>query len=125
MALGLGISLALYLVLQLGFLVAVPPTELRQGWQALRLTAHGGPLVAVALSLGFGGLATLLLTDAVISPSGTAMTYMATAARLNWMLGHCRLLPSPFAQLNRAGVPSVALIASLLIGLLLLQGGPS
>jgi amino acid transporter len=125
MALGLGISLAIYLVLQLAFLVAVPPSELQQGWHALRLTAHGGPLVALALGLGFGGLATLLLTDAVISPSGTAMTYMATAARLNWMLSRCRLLPSAFSHINRAGVPSVALIASLLIGLLLLLGGTS
>jgi amino acid transporter len=125
MALGLGISLAIYLVLQLAFLVAVPPSELQQGWQALRLTSHGGPLVALALGLGFGGLATLLLTDAVISPSGTAMTYMATAARLNWMLSRCRLLPSAFSHINRAGVPSVALIASLLIGLVLLLGGPS
>jgi amino acid transporter len=125
MALGLGISLAIYLVLQLVFLVAVPPTELSQGWQALGLTAHAGPLVAVVLSLGFGGLATLLLTDAVISPSGTAMAYMATAARLNWMLSHCRLLPAPFAHINRSGVPSVALIASLVIGLLALLGGTS
>jgi amino acid transporter len=125
MALGLGISLAIYLVLQLAFLVAVPPAELSQGWQALRLTAHGGPLVAVVLSLGFGGLATLLLTDAVISPSGTAMAYMATAARLNWMLSHCRLLPAPFAHINRSGVPSVALITSLVIGLLALLGGTS
>jgi amino acid transporter len=125
MALGLAISLAIYLVLQLAFLVAVSPADLGQGWQALRLTAHGGPLVAVALSLGLGGVATLLLTDAVVSPSGTAMAYLATAARLNWMLGRCRLLPAPFAHINRAGVPSVALIASLLIGLLLLLGGPS
>ena len=125
MALGLVISLAIYLVLQLSFLVAVPPAELSQGWSALRLSGHGGPLVAVALGLGFGGLATLLLTDAVISPSGTAMAYRATAARLNWMLSRCRLLPSPFSLINRAGVPSLALITSLLIGLLLLQGGPS
>ncbi len=86
------VPLAIYLVLQLAFLVAVPPAELSQGWAALQLTAHGGPLVAVALGLGFGGLATLLLTDAVISPSGTAMAYMAPAARLN-----CRIWPAPIA----------------------------
>lgn len=58
-------------------------------------------------------------------PQRHRQAYTATAARLNWMLGRCRLLPSPFSHINRAGVPSVALITSLLIGLLLLLGGAS
>jgi amino acid transporter len=125
MGIGLAISLLIYLVLQLAFLLAVPPPLLAQGWGGLQLTAHGGPLVAVALGLGLNGLATLLITDAVVSPSATAMAYMGTAARVNWMLARCRLLPAPFAHINRAGVPSVALASTVLIGLLLLQGGPS
>jgi amino acid transporter len=125
MGLGLAISLLIYLVLQLAFLLAVPPPLLAQGWGRLQLTAHGGPLVAVALGLGLSGLATLLIADAVVSPSATAMAYMGTAARVNWMLARCRLLPAPFAHINRAGVPSVALAATVLIGLVLLQGGPS
>jgi len=125
MGIGLAISLLIYLVLQLAFLLAVPPPLLAQGWGGLQLTAHGGPLVAVALGLGLSWLATLLITDAVVSPSATAMAYMGTAARVNWMLARCRLLPAPFAHINRAGVPSVALASTVLIGLLLLQGGPS
>lgn len=125
MGIGLAISLLIYLMLQLAFLLAVPPPLLAQGWGRLQLTAHGGPLVAVALGLGLSGLATLLITDAVVSPSATAMAYMGTAARVNWMLARCRLLPAPFAHINRAGVPSVALAATVLIGLVLLQGGPS
>jgi len=125
MGIGLAISLLIYLLLQLAFLLAVPPPLLVQGWGRLQLTAHGGPLVAVALGLGLSGLATLLITDAVVSPSATAMAYMGTAARVNWMLARCRLLPAPFSHINRAGVPSVALAATVLIGLVLLQGGPS
>ena len=125
MGIGLAISLLIYLLLQLAFLLAVPPPLLVQGWGRLQLTAHGGPLVAVALGLGLSGLATLLITDAVVSPSATAMAYMGTAARVNWMLARCRLLPAPFSHINRAGVPSVALAATVLIGLVLLHGGPS
>jgi len=125
MGIGLAISLLIYLLLQLAFLLAVPPPLLVQGWGRLQLTAHGGPLVAVALGLGLSGLATLLITDAVVSPSATAIAYMGTAARVNWMLARCRLLPAPFSHINRAGVPSVALAATVLIGLVLLQGGPS
>jgi amino acid transporter len=124
MALGLGISLAIYLVLQLAFLVAVPPEQLSSGWDALRLTAHGGPLVALAVGLGFGWMAKLLLLDAVISPSATAMAYMGAAARVGWAMGREQLLPGALSRLNRQAVPSVALLFSLGLGVLLLLSGP-
>ena len=125
MALGLGISLAIYLVLQLAFLVAVPPELLAGGWAQLRLTAHGGPLVAIALGLGLGWVVTLLLSDAVISPGATGLTYLGVSARVGWMMGRCGLLPAGLGRLNRQAVPAVALLCSLAIGLLLLLGGPS
>ncbi|MCP9791173.1 APC family permease [Vulcanococcus limneticus Candia 3F8] len=125
MGLGLGISLAIYLVLQLAFLVAVPPELLAGGWAQLRLTAHGGPLVAVALGLGLGWVVTLLLSDAVISPGATALTYLGVSARVGWMMGRCGLLPAGLGRLNRQAVPAMALLWSLAIGLLLLLGGPS
>jgi len=124
MALGLGISLAIYLMLQLAFLVAVPPDQLSDGWGALRLSAHGGPLVALALGLGFGWMAKLLLLDAVVSPSATAMAYMGAAARVGWAMGHEQLLPAGLRRLNRQAVPSVALLVSLTLGVLLLLSGP-
>ena len=125
MALGLGISLGLYLLLQLAFLVAVPPEALKDGWAQLQLTAHGGPLVAIALGLGMGWVVALLLSDAVISPGATAMTYLGASARLAWMMGRLRLLPGALSRLNRQAVPGPALLWSLLIGLVLLLGGPS
>ncbi len=125
MALGLGISLAIYLVLQLAFLVAVPPEQLAGGWARLRLTAHGGPLVALAMGLGLGWVSRLLLLDAVVSPSATAMAYMGASARVSWMMGRCGLLPGGFGRLNRQAVPSVALLVSLSMGVLMLLSGPS
>ena len=125
MALGLGLSLGIYLLLQLGFLVAVPPEALQNGWSALRLTAHGGPLVAIAMGLGMGWVVALLLSDAVISPGATAMTYMGVSARVAWMMGRLGLLPAAMARLNRQAVPAVALLWSLLIGAAMLLGGPS
>ena len=125
MALGLGISLAIYLVLQLAFLVAVPPPLLAQGWGPLTLSAHGGPLVALALGLGLAWVAKLLLLDAVISPSATGMAYMGAAARVSWMMGRCGVLPRPLARLNRQAVPAPALLLSLAFGILMLLLGPS
>ena len=125
MALGLGISLAIYLLLQLAFLVSVPPAALQGGWSQLTLTAHGGPLVALSLGAGLGWAARLLLLDAAISPTATAMAYLGAASRVGWMMGRCGLLPAPLAALNRQQVPAPALLVSLAIGVLLLLGGPS
>lgn len=125
MALGLGLSLAIYLVLQLALLVSVPPAALGQGWGRLELSAHGGPLVALAMGAGLGWVARLLLLDALISPSATAMAYLGAASRVGWMMGRCQLLPRPLSRLNRRQVPGVALLTSLVAGVLMLLMGPS
>ncbi len=125
MALGLGICLGIYLVLQLAFLVAVAPDQIMAGWGHLSLTAHGGPLIAIALGGGLLWVANLLLLDAVVSPSATAMAYMGVSGRVSWMMGRCGLLPNVFERLNRKAVPWVALCSSLVIGVAMLFGGPS
>jgi amino acid transporter len=125
MALGLGICLLIYLVLQLAFLVAVSPEQIAAGWDHLNLTAHGGPLVAIALGGGLIWVANLLLVDAVVSPSATAMAYMGVSGRVSWMMGRCGLLPNAFERLNRKAVPWVALFSSLVIGIAMLFSGPS
>lgn len=124
MALGLGICLLIYLVLQLAFLVAVQPDQVAGGWGRLSLTAHGGPLVAIALGAGLLWVANLLLVDAVISPGATALAYMGVSARVSWMMGRCGLLPHLFERLNRKAVPWFALCSSLVIGTVMLLGGP-
>jgi amino acid transporter len=125
MGLGLAICLAIYMILQLAFLVSVDPGQVSHGWEHLRLTAHGGPLVAIAVGAGLVWVANLLLFDAVLSPGATAMAYMGVSARVSWMMGRCDLLPKPFQNLNDRSVPWVALVSSLLIGIAMLFGGPS
>ena len=123
MALGLSISLLIYLVLQLSFLVSVPPDLLTGGWAHLRLTQHGGPLAALAIAFGLSWMLVILLIDAVLSPSATAMAYLGVSARISWMMGRCRLLPKPFGHTNRQGVPDVSIIASLVVGAVMLLIG--
>ena len=125
MGIGLGICLLIYLVLQLGFLVSVPPDALQQGWSRLSLSAHGGPLVALATGLGLGWVASLLLIDAVASPGATGMAYLGISARVSWMMGECQLLPEALGRLNSRGVPHWSLISSLMISTILLWVAPS
>jgi len=121
MALGLVISLAIYILLQLAFLVSVSPEALTGGWSQLRFTAHGGPLVAIAMGLGLSWVVVVLIIDAAISPSATAMASMGAASRVNWMLARCGLLPEVFGRTNRAAVPSVALLSTLAVGVVVLM----
>ena len=125
MALGLGLVLGIYMVLQLAFLVSVPPAALAHGWSGLQLTAHGGPMVALAMGAGLGWVAGLLLLDAMVSPSATAMAYLGAASRVGWMMACCGLLPAALGRLNRRRVPGVALVTSLVVGVLLLLLGPT
>ena len=124
MGLGLGISLLIYLVLQWSFLVSVPPEALQQGWSQLSLSQHGGPLAAIALGLGLGWMVVLLLIDAALSPSTTAMAYLGVSARVSWMMGRCKLLPESLGRVNRHGVPDIAVISSLILGCALFFIGP-
>ena len=124
MGLGLGISLLIYLVLQWSFLVSVPPEALQQGWGQLSLSQHGGPLAAIALGLGLGWMVVLLLIDAALSPSTTAMAYLGVSARVSWMMGRCKLLPKSLGRVNRHGVPDVAVVSSLVLGCALFLIGP-
>ena len=126
MGLGLLISLAIYMVLQLAFLVSVDPAQIAShGWAGLTLAAHGGPLVAIAMGAGLIWVANLLLIDAVLSPGATGMAYLGVSSRVSWMMGRCGLLPKCFEQLNNQSVPWFGLLCSTAIGILMLFGGPS
>ena len=89
------------MLLQLSFLVSVPPENLTNGWHSLILTAHGGPIVALAMGVGLTWMVTLLLIDAVVSPGATALTYVGVSARISWMMGECGLVPRALGQLKQ------------------------
>lgn len=66
----------------------------------------------------------LLLIDAALSPSTTAMAYLGVSARVSWMMGRCKLLPESLGRVNRNGVPHIAVISSLILGCALFFIGP-
>ena len=125
MGLGLLICLAIYMILQLAFLVSVDPAQIAHGWANLVLTSHGGPLIAIAMGAGLAWVANLLLVDAVLSPGATAIAYIGLSSRTSWMMGRCELLPKCFQNLNKESVPWVGIVSSLIIGIFMLFGGPS
>ncbi|WP_034385942.1 APC family permease [Deinococcus sp. YIM 77859] len=116
---GLLLSGAIYLLLQIGFIGAVDPQSLQAGgWSGLRFES---PFAELAVALGLNWLALTLYADAVISPSGTGITYVATSARALEALARSGYLPDWLGRLHPAlGVPRNAMLCNLAISLLAL-----
>jgi amino acid transporter len=106
----------IYAALQWSFIVAIPDTALKNGWEYLNFTGDSGPLVGLAITLGLGGVAILLMIDASVSPLGTTLVYSAATARILYAMGMNRELPKKIARLNQYKVPVVALMVNFLVG---------
>jgi amino acid transporter len=118
---------AIYVLLQVVFLGALPASTLNHGWAALA-TNHGlinGPLAFIAGATGLAWLATVLRIDAVISPSGTGLIYVTSGSRVGYGLARNRYYPQVFQRVDKNGVPWVSLILAFLFGLVFLLPFPS
>ena len=98
---------ALYMALQVTFIAAVKPANVAHNW----LTPFGagvgsfGPYYTLATAAGLGWLGWILIIDALISPGGTGLVYLAGTSRLSYSLARIRFLPPVFATIDRRGVP--------------------
>jgi amino acid transporter len=114
------IGAVLYSALQFVMIGALEPANIAGGWKMPLGTdpSDYGAWYTLALALGAGWLAKLLLVDAVISPAGTGVVYVATSARLSYALGEESEMPSALASTNKKGVPVVSVLVAAVVGLL-------
>lgn len=117
------IGIALYVLLQLVFVAAIPGSALAKGWASLSYTA---PFAQVAASLNLGFFVTLLYADAVLSPAGTGNVYMASTTRVLYALAKNGYFPRGLAKVDpRTGIPAGSLIVAFVLGLVFLLPFPS
>jgi len=132
------IGTAIYTLLQVAFIVALPPALVGSHGGLIGLSCpssgtcnptiaqlNAGPFAAVAVLAGAGWLAHLLRIDAFVSPSGTGLIYTTGTSRISYGLARNRYAPQIFGRVDRNGVPWVGLIGAFLIGLLFLLPFPS
>ena len=132
------IGTAIYCLLQVAFIVALPPALLGSHGGLIGLTCpstgtcntsisqlNAGPFAAVAVLSGVGWLAHILRIDAFISPSGTGLIYTTGTSRVSYGLARNRYFPQIFGRVNNNGIPWVGLIAAFIIGLFFLLPFPS
>ena len=130
------IGTVIYCLLQVAFIVALPPNLLGHGLTGLVCPDTGtcnasiaalnaGPFAAVSALAALGWLAHILRVDAFVSPSGTGLIYTTGTSRVSYGLARNRYAPQIFGRVDRNGVPWVGLIGAFLIGLLFLLPFPS
>jgi amino acid transporter len=123
------IGALLYIALQAAFIFAVDPKDVKDGWgHPLGLGGENssyGAWYTLAIAVGAGWLAVILIIDAVVSPSGTGIVYIGTTARLTYALGELPELPTKLATTDRRGVPVWSIVVSAVIGWLCFGPFPS
>lgn len=107
--LSVALSTVIYVLLQLAFLGGVPAEYLTGGWSGIDKD-FPLPYRDIALVLGMGWLAALVVCDAVVSPSGTGNIYMNATPRV--IYGWARsggFLPALTRIDAKSGIPRPAL----------------
>ena len=120
------IGTAIYVLLQIAFIGALPASAIGNGLQKItNPQILAGPFAAVAALSGLAWLAHILRIDAFVSPSGTGLIYTTGTSRISYGLARNRYAPQIFDRVNGNGVPWVGLIFAFLFGLLFLLPFPS
>jgi amino acid transporter len=114
-----GICLVIYVLLQVAFIGVIPAAHLANGWANIVEDVSGGPFAGFAVILGLQWLAMTLYADAIISPAGTALTFIGTTARINYAMSKSKQFPALFQRLNKARVPIWSLVFNFIVGMLL------
>jgi len=110
------IGTLVYLLLEVAFIGALNPGNLIGGWANPVGKGDFGPYASLAITAGAGWLAALLYIDAVISPAGTGLIYVATSSRLSYALGREKALPTGLAKINLRGVPINSILLAFIVG---------
>jgi amino acid transporter len=120
------IGTAIYCLLQIVFIGALPQSVIGHGLQHItNPEILAGPFAAVAALGGITWLAHILRVDAFVSPSGTGLIYTTGTSRISYGLARNRYAPQIFGKVSSNGVPWVGLIFAFLFGLVFLLPFPS
>jgi len=114
----MAIGATLYALLQVAFIAGIAPANLAKDWKSPLGgdPSDYGAWYTLALAVGAGWLATVLIIDAVVSPAGTGIVYVGTTSRLSYALGEEREMPGILAKVDRRGVPVWSILLAAVVG---------
>lgn len=113
------ICMVIYCLLQLAFILAIPPELLAQGWDKLTFPGEAGPFAGLATIIGLAWFGIILYSDALISPFGSGIVFMASSARASYSMSKSGHMPKFFQKLSNSSVPVLGLLVSFVVSLLI------
>lgn len=120
------VTLALYVLVQVAFIGALPTSNIVQhGWAHLRFAGDHGPFVGLLAGFGFVWFVKALYVDSVVSPFGTGMVQAMATGRLTYAMSQNGYFPKGLMQINQYGAPKRAMLLNMLIGFLFFLPFPS
>ncbi|WP_423381524.1 APC family permease [Burkholderia sp. LMG 32019] len=103
------LSTLIYVLLQLAFIGSIPTAMLAGGWHDVS-KAFSLPYRDIALALGVGWLAVMVVADAMISPSGCGNIYMNATPRVVYGWAKTGTFFKVFTRVDEAsGIPRAGL----------------
>lgn len=106
-----------YLFLQVAFIGGIPTNMLSSGWSGIS-NKFSLPFRDIALSLGFAWLTLFIISDAVISPTGTGNIFMSASSRVVYGWAKSGTLFKIFSKIDKkSGVPRPALWLSFILSI--------
>lgn len=103
------LSMLIYVLLQLAFIGSIPTAMLAAGWHDVS-KAFSLPYRDIALALGVGWLAVMVVADAMISPSGCGNIYMNATPRVVYGWAKTGTFFKVFTRVDEAsGIPRAGL----------------
>ncbi|MCF1509684.1 APC family permease [Streptomyces glomeratus] len=119
------IGAAIYVLLQVVFIGALPLSSFAHGWDKLDFPGISGPWAGLATLVGLGWLGVVLYIDAVISPGGTGLIYTTATSRVSYGLAKNGYAPKLFEKTDARGVPWFGLAISFFTGVICFLPFPS
>ncbi|MFC5911512.1 APC family permease [Streptacidiphilus monticola] len=119
------IGAAIYLMLQISYIGALPGSSFVHGWAHLAYKGIEGPWAGLANLVGLGFLAKVLFLDAIISPGGTGLIYTTSTSRISYGLSRNGYAPRLFESTDRNDVPWFGLLMSFVVGVICFLPFPS
>ncbi|MDA5363610.1 APC family permease [Escherichia coli] len=103
------LSTIIYVLLQVAFLGSIPTESLSGGWAEISKN-YSLPYRDIAITLGMGWLAFMVVCDAIVSPSGTGNIYMNATPRVIYGWAKAGTFFKTFTHIDKeSGIPRPAL----------------
>ncbi|WP_436959742.1 APC family permease [Staphylococcus xylosus] len=116
----LTLSAVLYIVLQSTFITSMPSDMIHEnGWSGINFNS---PFADMAILLGLNWLAILLYMEAVVSPFGTGVSFVAVTGRVLRAMEKNGHIPKFLGKMNeKYNIPRVAIIFNAVISMLMVS----